>query len=135
MSAHTITAKTIEDRLVYVGAATTATDGTSDISSNAISVPVGKKVTMVWAVTTVTGGNYWHKAYLQGSIDNVSFCTLQTIECDANNSSTTADLTAAGTIAKTHNPATYGDFPYYRITTDAENASGGHVGTLWLLIT
>jgi hypothetical protein len=130
---HILTAQKVAGRLIYSGAVTTATDGTSDISSNVISVPVGKLVTLVWAVSAVSGGGYWHKAYLQGSVDGTNFSTLKTIEVDASGSAT-KDLTAPGTVAKTHDPSTAGDFPYYRITTDAENDTAGHVGKLWLLV-
>jgi len=129
---HAITSKSVNGRLVYTGAATTATDNTTAITSNIIDVPAGQSVTMIYAVTTVTAGNKFHKAMLQGSLNRTNWVTLQTITCDADLSG--ADLAAAGSVAKTHTPSSAGDYPYYRISTVAEGAADGHVGTVSLII-
>ena len=129
----TIIGKTIQDRLVYTGTIA-ADDGTGACVSNIVSVPKGTLMTLVLSVTTVTAGNYWHKAILQGSFDKSNFVTLLTLSCDANGTSAATMLNAAGSIAATHNPATAGDYPYYRVSTIAENASAGHVGFVNLLV-
>lgn len=133
MADHTLKLTTVEDRLVYTGISVPANHNTTEKTSDIIVVPKGTPITLVVTMTTKT--DVASQVYLEGSIDKVNFFKLKTIEADGNGS--TSDMTTTNgllTIAKTHVPATYGDFPYYRVATDAAASSGACVLTAALLI-
>ena len=128
MADHTLVAKTVKNRLIYTGATVAATHNTTEKTSTVFTVDKGTPITLVVTVTTLT--NVGSTMFLEGSIDGTNFTKLLTIEADGDNNSTTADLTTANaklTISKTHVPATSGDFPYYRVATDAAGSTGACV--------
>lgn len=125
-------AKTVNNRLLYTGATTTDADSTSLITHSSFIVEKGTPVGIFVSGVTAPGTATYHTSvYLQGSIDNVSWVTLQTIKMDSGD----GDITATNGVAfKQHLPATYGDFPYYRVANQSEHASNEWVSTITVLI-
>lgn len=111
--------KTVNDRLIRNHITVTA--GDDDYACTGFTVPVGTPLTLVCAASVV--GTDTTLIKLQGSMDNTNWVTLQTITMDSNLGGTT-ELAAAGAYAKTHLPATGGDWPYYRLFSDGTQANG-----------
>ena len=121
-------AKTVNNRLVRT--AVTFAAGDDDYTSDIFTVPVGRLLTLV-ATCITTLGSAGTNVKLQGSVDGVNFATVKQIDIKAS----TGDIIAAGaSLAKVFNPATEGDFPYYRLSID-NNATNASAGRCWILET
>ena len=120
------TSKTVNNRLVRSAVTFAAAD--DDYTGDAFTVPVGRLLTLV-ATAVGAPGSAGTTVNLQGSVDGVNYATVKTITLKASS----GDIIAAATsLAKVFNPASEGDFPYYRLFID-NAASSGSSGKCWIL--
>ena len=118
-------AKTVNNRLVRTAVTFAIND--ESYTSAAFTVPVGRLLTLV-ATAIGTAGAIGTTVYLQGSVDGVYYVSLKSISIKADG----GDI-AVGSIAKVLNPATDGDFPFYRLFIN--NHASGSAGKCWILET
>lgn len=116
--------RTVEDRLIRQSI--TFVDKDDDYTGASFTIPAGKSLTL--AVYASVVGSTGTIVMLQGSMDNSNFVTIK----DINVKTSTGDILAVGGKAETHDPATGGDFPYYRIAINS-NSSNGSTGVTFLI--